>query len=101
MCPASLSRRREKVVTIEGLTQAPHPVQKHGSQTSAPVWVLPIWHDHGRGSATQEKSQTNRRRNRRKDHQYLPLWNLYAHSRSDPRSNTKRLALKEEKHEIC
>src|SRR6266511_3698604 len=46
--------------------------------------LLPERHDHGGGGPARGEAETDRRRDRRRDHQYLPLRHLSAHPRRDP-----------------
>src|SRR5262245_52389791 len=56
--------------------------------------LLPVRHDHGGQCAAGDQAHSHRRRDRRLDHQHLPLRNLSAHPQGDPstgRGETRRL----------
>ena len=50
----------------------------------ASMRLLSVRADHGRGRIAEDNSQTQRRRHRQRDHQYLSLRHLSAHPRSHP-----------------
>src|SRR5215208_2646228 len=54
--------------------------------------LLPERHDHGRGGAASGQAEAHRCRHRCCDHQYLPLRDLPARPRGDPRHCRKRVS---------
>src|SRR5204863_4667953 len=55
-----------------------------GRSRRAAMRLLPVRNDHGGLGAARREAKTDRQGHRRRDHQYLPLWDIPASAGSDP-----------------
>ncbi len=87
-----------EIVTIEGLAASagiagwrPASGAARLDRRAGPaVRLLPVGHDHGRGGAAAEDAQADRRRDRRRHRQPVPLWHLSAGAPRDPRPRAEQ-----------